>query len=46
MKPIVYTVNEVAELLKVTPQTVYELKNTGKLPAVKTLERYCLGLAM
>lgn len=39
MKPIVYTVNEVAELLKVTPQTVYELKNTGKLPAVKNIRK-------
>ena len=35
MKPIVYTVNEVAEMLRVTPQTVYELRNSGKLPSIK-----------
>lgn len=37
MKPIVYTVNEVAEMLRVTPQTVYELRNSGKLPSIKNI---------
>lgn len=36
---LVYTVNEVAELLKVTPQTIYELRNSGKLPAIKNIGR-------
>lgn len=37
MKPIICTVNEVAEILRVTPQTVYELRNSGKLPAIKNI---------
>ena len=37
MKPIVYTVNEVAEMLRVTPQTVYELRNNGKLTSIKNI---------
>ena len=37
MKPIVYTVNEVAKMLRVTPQTVYELRNSGKLPSIKNI---------
>lgn len=36
---LVFTVNEVAELLKVTPQTIYELRNSGKLPAIKNIGR-------
>lgn len=37
METHVYTVNEVAELLKITPQSVYALRNKGKLPAVNDI---------
>ena len=50
---LVYTVAEVAKLLKVNRTSVYELINKGELPAVKvgslkirrkTLENYLEGL--
>lgn len=37
--PKVYTVDEVAAILKVRPRTVYELVKDGKIRAVKIGER-------
>ena len=44
MKTLVYTVQEVAEMLKVTPQTIYELRNSGKLPAIKNIGRVLFNI--
>ena len=46
MKPIVYTVNEVAEMLRVTPQTVYELRNAVNYRQLKTSARCYLEQPM
>lgn len=37
--PRVYTVEEVADILKVKPRTIYNLVKDGALPAVKIGER-------
>lgn len=38
-QPIVYTVSEVARLLRVSLPSAYEAVNTGKIPAVRVGKR-------
>ncbi len=35
-----YTPKEIAKLLKVTPQVIYELIHSGRLPAMRLGKRY------
>lgn len=39
----VYTAAEVAEILKVTPSTIYDLLHTGELPSVRIGKQFRVG---
>ena len=39
----VYTATEVAEILMVTPSTVYDLLHTGELPSVRVGRQFRIG---
>lgn len=41
MEPMLYTVKEVAEILKCNPNRVYELKRAGLLPFLKLGQLKC-----
>lgn len=41
MEPMLYTVKEVAEILKCNPTRVYELKKAGLLPFLKLGQLKC-----